>query len=600
MIHIIIGHRGTGKSHWLHIISQIYKKKALYFDLDREVEAFSGKPIVSIFEKEGEKSFRKWEQRAFLHLLKNIRQTLRISSKDKKIFIAVGGGFIFKKTKDMKVIYLGRITDPEGRVFLDRPRLTEKKTSSFQEYLKLYKKRSSRYLRQADEIFFRMEHFKKAQLSDRIFLGERKNPQPFFVLRLDPESLPKNTRLLKEFLKRRLNWGARFFELHDRTADFNFIKKIRSFIPDSKILFSSQKEKSFQKIKNKLHWSWDLSLGKPPRGAHILSLHQRGQNNLKKVLKDLSVYKNYSLKLAVEIFTLQELWDGLVWQREDPRRRSFLPRSPDGRWRWFRNAFGRTMPFHFIREGFSEVLDQPFFAEACHYRRKACALAGVLGDPVCFSATPAEHNSFLYGKRSLPVFPIPLREKEMTKKNLTLFRKMGFVFFAVTSPLKKRAFHCADVVEKKAKKLESVNLLIYHRGKWRGYNTDVKGLEFLREDRDKDVVIWGGGGIREAIKKQLPGAFFYSARRGVPLSSKPATQVDVLVWAIGRNRMEQGCLWPPKEWRPSLVRDLNYMENSPGREYALKTGAAYESGWTFFKAQAAKQREFFSKLEKER
>ena len=177
---------------------------------------------------------------------------------------------------------------------------------------------------------------------------------------------------------------------------------------------------------------------------------------------------------------------------------------------------------------------------------------------------------------------------------------MGFVFFAVTSPLKKRAFHCADIVEKKAQELKSVNLLIYHRGKWRGYNTDVEGLKFLKENRGKNVVVWGGGGIRQAIKKQLPGAFFYSARRGVPLSSRTVTQVDVLVWAVGRNRMEQGCLWPPKEWRPSLVRDLNYMENSPGREYALKTGASYESGWTFFKAQAAKQREIFSKLKEKR
>ena len=115
------------------------------------------------------------------------------------------------------------------------------------------------------------------------------------------------------------------------------------------------------------------------------------------------------------------------------------------------------------------------------------------------------------------------------------------------------------------------------------------------------MVVWGGGGIREAIKKQLPQACFYSARRGVLLFPQNLPfGVDVLVWAVGRNRMEQGCLWPPEEWRPSLIRDLNYMENSPGREYALKIGAAYESGWTFFKAQAAKQREIFSKLEKEK
>ena len=636
MINIIVGHRGTGKSHWLKTISHIYKGAALCFDLDKEVEAFSEKTIASIFEKEGEKGFRKWEQKVFQHLLKNIRQTLRTSSTDKKIFIAVGAGFVFKKTKDMKVIYLGRITDPGGRVFLDRPRLTGQKSSPFEEYLNLYKKRESYYLKQADEVFFRMEYFKKAQPSDRVFLGVKKNSKPIFILRLNPETMPTDSRLWKDFLIKKMDWGIKFFELHDKTTNFNFVKRIRNFIPEEKILFSSQEGKSFQKIyrlglsfeagllhlppedrtpakagiqlnpqnsnpigiKNKINWSWDLSLGKPPTGVQIVSLHQRGKKNLKKILKDFSTYKNCSLKLAVEIFTLQELWEGLMWQRQNPKHRSFLPRSPDGRWRWFRNAF--PMPLHFIREGKSDVLDQPFFAEACHYQKKARALAGVLGNPVHFSATPAEHNDFLYRKRSVPVLSIPLEEQEMTKKNLELFQKMGLVFFAVTSPLKKRAFRYADVLDKEAKKLKSVNLLIYHRGKWRGYNTDGEGLKFLKKDKNKNVVVWGGGGIRNAIKKQLPQAHFYSARRGVPLSSKPAKGVDVLVWAVGRSRMEQGCLWPPKEWSPSLVKDLNYMEDSPGREYAIKTGAAYESGWAFFKAQAAKQREIFLKLNKEK
>ena len=634
MIYIIIGHRGTGKSHWLNVISQIYKGTALCFDLDKEVEAFSGRTIASIFKEEGEKGFREWEQKVFRHFLKNIRQTLSTSSTDKKIFIAVGAGFVFQKAKDMKVIYLGRVTDPGGRVFLDRPRLTEKKISPFEEYLNLYKKREPYYIKQADEVFLRMEHFKKAQLSDRIFLGVKKNSKPFFILRLNPKTMPKDSRLWKDFLTKRLNWGVRFFELHDETANFNFVEKIRKLIPEEKILFSSQEGKSFQKtyrlglsfedgllhlppedrtpekvgiqlnpqnsnqigIKNKINWSWDLSLGEPPPGVQIVSLHRRGKKNLKKILKDFSTYKNYSLKLAVEIFTLQELWEGLMWQRQNPKRRSFLPRSFDGRWRWFRNAF--PMPLHFIREGKSDVLDQPFFAEACHYQKKARALAGVLGNPIHFSATPAEHNAFLYRKRSVPVLSIPLEEQEMTKKNLALFQKMGFVFFAVTSPLKKRAFRCADILDKEAWELKSVNLLIYHRGKWRGYNTDEEGLKFLKKDRNKNVVVWGGGGIRSAIKKQLPQAHFYSARLGVPLSSKPAKEVDVLVWAVGRSRMEQGCLWPPEGWNPSLVRDLNYMEDSPGREYAIKTGAVYKSGWAFFKAQAAKQREIFSKLEK--
>ena len=743
MIHIITGHRGGGKSRWLKTISHIYGKKALCFDLDQEVEKEAGKSIRQIFQEEGEKGFRRREREAFARLLKNAREILVSVSPDRKVFIAVGAGLIFKKEKDMRVIFLRRVTDSAGRVFLNRPRLSKGNTSPFEEYLQLYKKRMSRYKRQADETLFRMEHFKGPQLSDRVFLGEQKIPRPFFILRLNPADLPKHPRRLKDFLEKRREWGARFFELNDETADPGFTKKILSLIPAENILFSSsRKEKSFQNdtlackngalahktdgksegdligdrkisrkphkenklsvgnslkltpknifqnIKNKPHYSWDLKLGAPPKEATVLSLHERGGRPLKKILREFSRYKKHHLKLAVKIVTLRELWEGLQWQRKDPLRRSFLPRSQNGRWRWFRNGF--PMPLHFIREGDSEVLDQPFFTSACHYRKKAKALAGVIGDPVDFSATPAQHNSFFYRKRSIPVLPVPLKEEEMIKKNLEIFRKMGFVFFAVTSPLKKKAFHSADIVEKKARELKSVNLLIFHKGKWRGYNTDVEGLNFLQKDRGKNVVVWGGGGVLDAIKKHLPKACFYSARRGVPslparqgapslstrrgvpspsitsrdipyreqksgnrqaLFSSPADKtaslklnlpekgiktrgkkiktdtpgrvtngralrrikthekkiksntpplpVDVLIWAIGRSHIKRGCLWPPEEWRPTVVRDLNYTDDSPGREYALKTGAVYKSGRAFFKAQAKKQQEIFAGLEKQ-
>ena len=49
----------------------------------------------------------------------------------RQAFIAAGAGLVFKKTKDMKVIYLGRPTDPDGRIFLDRPPLLRKEEVSF-------------------------------------------------------------------------------------------------------------------------------------------------------------------------------------------------------------------------------------------------------------------------------------------------------------------------------------------------------------------------------------------------------------------------------------------------------------------------------------
>ena len=92
MLHLIIGHRGTGKSHWLKIIKEIYREKrenVLCLDLDKEVEKSSQKNIPELF-KEGEKTFREWEKKVF----KKIIQQLPAK---KKVFIALGAGFRLKK-----------------------------------------------------------------------------------------------------------------------------------------------------------------------------------------------------------------------------------------------------------------------------------------------------------------------------------------------------------------------------------------------------------------------------------------------------------------------------------------------------------------------
>ena len=73
-INIIIGHRGTGKSHWLNLLKTFYKNKglkALFFDLDEEMEKTSGKSLFHLFEK-GESIFRQWEKRVFQKFINSI------------------------------------------------------------------------------------------------------------------------------------------------------------------------------------------------------------------------------------------------------------------------------------------------------------------------------------------------------------------------------------------------------------------------------------------------------------------------------------------------------------------------------------------------
>ena len=603
-IYILVGHRGTGKSHFLKLLKSFYQKKklkALFFDLDEEIEKHLGQSLNSLFQK-GEAFFRRQEKNIFQKIL----QTL---PKNKTCFISVGAGFKFKKQAIWTVIYLGRPTDKIGRVFLNRPRLNPSQ-EALGEYLNLYKKRENYYLKTADEHLIRREHFKQLELSDLLFLGIKKLKSPFFTLRLNPQDVPQNTQKLKPYLQKRLGWALRYFELNDETADKNFIQLIQSVVAKEKLLYSSQKSTEFLSIQNKVHWSWDLSLGSPPKGVSILTLHDRKKQNLKSLLKEFSIYKSYHLKLAIEIHNLEELQIAYHWFCEDSKNRSFLPRSKDGRWLWFRQVFGPQMELHFIKEkrGALEVLDQPFLSQALPFINnqralknrgpvdQALSFAGVLGDPIAFSATPAEQSPFFYDQKGLPVLAISLKEKEMTKKNLDIFKQLGFVFFAVTSPLKKKAFLLAGICDSISKKLQTANTLIFHNNLWKAYNTDWYAFQKLKKYSSPSTVVWGGEGIRPTLKLCLPKAQFYSARKGKlisPQKNKASFSPKFLIWAVGRKRLQEGCLWPPKHWKPLKVIDINYTEDSPGLEYALQNSSHYINGTEFFKEQAKKQREIF-------
>ena len=600
MLNLIIGNRGTGKTHFLKLVQSYYKKqglKAHFFDLDQEIENTAGQTLSAMFKK-GESYFRKWEQKVFTQIINSL-------NKNKTYFLSVGAGLNFKKSADWNVIYLFRESDKIGRVFLNRPSLTHK--APLIEYKNYYNKRTPYYIKQADESLFRREHFKVLETSDLSFLGLKKIKSKAFILTLYPKLLPKNTKKLKAYLEKRFHWGLRFFELSDQYCSLEFIRQIQKLVPSDKILFASQVSKKLLKIPNKTHWSWDISLGPPPPGAKILSLHNREKTSLKALLKDFSKYKNYHLKLAVEIFSLEELEVAYNWQKEDPKNRSCLPRSKEGRWLWFRQVFGPQMQLHFIREhdlSFTryqktEVLDQPFFSQAVPFIKKFKALAGILADPVKTLATPSEQNRFFYKKHSIPVLALCLEEKEMTKQSLKVLNRFGFIFFAVSSPLKQKAFLSSVKQDSLSKNFKTCNTLIFYNKIWRAFNTDWNGLQKLKLYSSSQTAVWGGAGVRPVLKKILPLARFYSARRAKPLNKKHSDQnfsPETLIWAVGRKRMQSACQWPPKHFKPKQVIDINYTEDSPGLEYALKVKATYTKGLNCFKEQAKKQRELFKKL----
>ena len=645
----------------------------------KTVDLISGKKNIYIFQQQAlskkERHFRLMENEICSHLIDKYKNT------DQLVFIAVGAGFRnnFKIPSFCHIIHLIRETDPYGRVFSGRPRLKISE-SPYEEYMSLYDEREKFYRTIKEDSFVLPEQDFKFNEAEKLLFGLKKG-QINTIITLNKNSLPAELDKWPSFIEKRLNWGVRFFELRDDQLKSNELNCLLKIIPKEKQLLSFRKSgPSFfsKKDLSSLVWDWALEKGvppPPPSPPPVLSLHERKKEDMDQLCKKLSRYEAGYFKLAVPVYNLKELVQGHSWFLKDPEHRCFLPVSGKGKsglWRWYRQIFGPQMKLHFVRESRDGVSDQPFLYEHLYSlsvgntsirlensgsdrREKAeqlksdqynhqLSFAAVLGDPVVHSASPAFHRNF-FAQQGMMFTRITLREEEFTKENLCALQKLGLVFAAVTSPLKKKAFQICDDTDSVAQLTQSVNTLLFKNKKWFGINTDIYGLQALLkqaginklvknkaqwEKKERpSVMVWGGGGMKSLLEGELPFAKFYSARTGQQVintsvvreheshtgdrNSKKATvpfrkraykwqkkssensPSSFLIWAVGRSRMSS-CVFPPLSWKPGLVVDLNYTENSPGLEYALMTGAGYLSGHTMFKCQAKKQQECFLKM----
>jgi shikimate 5-dehydrogenase len=359
-------------------------------------------------------------------------------------------------------------------------------------------------------------------------------------------------------------------------------------IPAERVIYSFRKEKP----RTLPYWTdCPLELGDfigNFKGERVIrSLHERkpGQS-----VEDCArrIEGTGVLKLSIEIRDFDELEAGHRWMMQDPTRRAFLPRSIEanpGRWAWYRAWTSTVAPISFFREDEGSSPDQPTFFDWMKRREKSQArgFAAVLGDPVVHSRTPIEHAAYF---TDAPVFAIRLTEEECDRGALDVLVRIGLRYAAVTAPLKEKAARAAGTAT-------SINTLFFDGKGWKGRNTDLIGFKKLAElVPPGEVAVWGGGGTLEAIRESLPRARFFSARTGEERDSAGAdASPRAVIWAVGRSRKT---LMPPSSWRPEVILDLNYAEDSPGREYALLAGAKYVSGLAMFQAQAQGQREFWN------
>ncbi len=127
-------------------------------------------------------------------------------------------------------------------------------------------------------------------------------------------------------------------------------------------------------------------------------------------------------------------------------------------------------------------------------------LAGVVGNPLHHSLSPAMHNA-AYEHLGLDWVYVPLliSDEVGLRRLLAAVTSLPFVGFNVTMPYKQAVLELCDELATAASMAGAVNTVHCTEGKLVGYNTDGRGLlESLEEEtgllvEGKDVVLSGIG-----------------------------------------------------------------------------------------------------------
>ncbi len=603
---VLIGHRGVGKSSLLKRIEYYYReagRELVAFDLDAEISRRSGESASEIFQSKGEIEFRRLEQEAFVAI---DRET---SNSQQDVFVSLGAGFdLSRLPSSWRALWIRRPSDHRGRVFIDseRPRLN-REVSPLAEYHERFVSRQKSYHERADETLFIDEGLQNVDSAEGNFFLNQFSAIGG-ALTLMPEIF-RSDNLFTQWCERRLSWGVKWFEVRDDLLSEKQIQLAFNHLPKDRLLLSFRARNPSSTLVAGVQaggaFDWPLELGSCPYGEPtVLSLHERPEEqSMVDALARLSALPLTKglIKAALPVHDFNELALGHAWMAAAPEQRVFLPLSTDGRWSWYRLLMSPLVALSFFRESDGSGADQPTLLQWT--RRKMLSstplrFAAVIGDPVMHSRTPIEQQEF-FGHWKIPVVAIRMTEREWSEGAMEFLRSLGLGWAAVTAPLKRAAFALSARRERVAEDLSSVNTLLWdsEHGCWRGTNTDQMGFRALLGGEDLGVTaICGGGGTLAMMKSVLPQAECFSARTGENRNEHGARaqrfRPDTVIWASG-GKLELSPNKVQSDWRPRLVIDLNYFEDSPGREFALRHGARYISGLKMFQTQAQGQREFW-------
>ena len=576
MKRVFIGHRGVGKTQLLRR-HQSYFPGIKHFDLDAEIEKFVERPLAEFFNEKGESTFREVE-----NLVYN-----KITQNNSEYVIALGAGFNSENILSHdEVIFVTRVTDKDGRVFLNRPRL-EPELGPLEEFKKRYSQREAKYLKKADFVYRMPEGMsdQENEVEKKILTFNFKISNAYHTLRASElKQIEKLTQLFENIeLRNDLLSAQQIEDLLAKYPEKNWLVSIRN-----------SDELSARLAKNLDCDVKFISNHKPT----VLSSHedviQKGIQQLQTADQGLNLH----LKLCPLVQNFEDLKAGYEWQQQDPENRSFLPRSNNGRWAWYRQLAKYLQKINFVKSS-QEIADQPSLYDWLRMpEEKPKAWAAVLGEPVYFSRSPLEHQNYFTTKKSY-FCAVELSIEELAQ-NILFLNSLGLNYAAVTSPLKEQLYKIADVKSEVATQFQAANTLFIKDRQIFVHNTDLEGFqEIVKPIQPHHVAaIWGGGGTLEMMKSVLPKALQYSSQTAeIRHKSESINQdlaIDYLIWAAPRTSTTK---MPHADLTVKNVIDLNYSDSSMGLEFAAVRKISYISGLGMFKVQALKQQQYWSAKE---
>ena len=128
----------------------------------------------------------------------------------------------------------------------------------------------------------------------------------------------------------------------------------------------------------------------------------------------------------------------------------------------------------------------------------------VIGNPIEHSLSPRLQNYWLKQSNIRAIYDKTKLEENEIKEIIEDIKKQKIAGCNVTVPFKRKVIPFLDLLSHEADKTQSVNTIVFKKGKLIGYNTDIIGFDKAIKNlnfniKGKKVLILGAGGVVPSI-----------------------------------------------------------------------------------------------------